>query len=79
MDNATIFQMATNPLMLSKVQLVRFTEITSNLTLQVVQQDPDNCAAGSLELVKTQTNSSLFRVYDHLTEQYFTQSPECCS
>lgn len=63
---------------MSKVQLVRFTEIASNQTLQVVQQDPDGCAVGSLELAEEQNDASLFRVYDHFDEQYFTQSPECC-
>ena len=79
MENATIFQMSTNPLMMmSKVQLIRFTEVDTNQTLQVVQQDPNNCAVGSLELAEEESEASLFRVYDHFSEEYFTQSPECC-
>lgn len=82
MENATIFQMSTNPLMMmSRVQLIRFTEVGSNRTLQAVtavQQDDDNCAVGSLELAGEESEASLFRVYDHFSEEYFTQSPECC-
>ena len=74
-----MFQMSTDPLMMmSKVQLIRFTEVDSNRTLQVVQQNPDDCAVGSLELVEEDSEASLFRVYDHFSEEYFTQSPECC-
>ena len=78
MENATIFRMATNPLMMSKFQLVRFTEVNSNKTLQVVQQDPEDCAVSSLELAEGQSDASLFRVYEHFSEEYFTQSPQCC-
>ena len=82
MENATIFQMSTNPLMMmSKVQLIRFTEVSSNRTLQAVtavQQEHDDCAVGSLELAEEESGASLFRVYDHFSEEYFTQSPECC-
>jgi len=71
--------MSTNPLMtMSKVQLVRFKAIDSNRTLQAVHQDPDNCAVGRLEVVEEESPASLFRVYDHLNEEYFTQNPECC-
>lgn len=65
-------------MMISQFELVRFTEVASNRTLQVVQQDPNDCAVGKLEMVEEQSDSSLFRVYDHFSEQYFTHSPECC-
>lgn len=77
--NATIFKMTTNYLpMMSQVKLVKFTDMATNQTLQAVQQEASNCAVGSLELGED-SNSSLFRVYDHLAEQYFTRSPECCT
>ena len=64
---------------MSKVQLVRFKEIGSNRTLQAVHQNPDtDCAVGSLEVVANESDSSLFRVYNHFNEEYFIQNPECC-
>lgn len=77
LENATIFQMATTPLM-SKIQAVIFTEIASNRTLQAVHQDPKDCPVGNLQVAEGQNDSSLFRIYDHLSEDYFTQNPECC-
>jgi len=79
LGNASIFQMTTNLIPMSKVQLVRFTDITSNQTLQAVGLEFNECAVGSLVLAENESNSSLFRIYDHSSEQYFGQNPECCS
>ncbi|XP_065882335.1 uncharacterized protein [Dysidea avara] len=79
LENATMFQMATSPIALSSVKLVRFTDTATNKTLQaVLPEQDDNCVVGDLEMVEEKTDASLFRVYDHFAQNHFAIDPECC-
>ena len=74
-----MFQMATSPIALSSVKLVRFTDTATNKTLQaVLPEQDDNCVVGDLEMVEEKTDASLFRVYDHFAQNHFAIDPECC-